>query len=89
MRARPEIEPFSTYVEVYVETADVDRLHEEWRTCGLLAASSGIAPALQDGLGCTPAVRDHERGIEQAISTLETGLRRTPSDPEIADQLGT
>ena len=36
-----------------------------------------------------PAVRDHERDIQQAISTLETGLRRTPSDPEIADQLGT
>jgi len=47
LRASPEIEPFSTHVEVYVETADVDQLHGEWRTCGLLAVSSGIGPAMK------------------------------------------
>jgi hypothetical protein len=47
LRASPEIDPFSNYVEVYVETADVDQLHEEWQTCGLLAVSSGIGPALK------------------------------------------
>ena len=47
LRASPEIEPFSTYVEVYVETADVDQLHEEWRTCGLLRFSSGIGSELK------------------------------------------
>src|SRR5712664_3218027 len=47
LRASPEIELFSNYVEVYVETVDVDQLHEEWRTCGLLAVSSGIGPALK------------------------------------------
>jgi catechol 2,3-dioxygenase-like lactoylglutathione lyase family enzyme len=47
LRASPEIEPFSNYSEVYVETAEVDELHEEWRACGLLAVPSGITPALK------------------------------------------
>lgn len=36
LRASPELEPMRNYAEVYVETAEVDRLHEEWQTCGLL-----------------------------------------------------
>jgi catechol 2,3-dioxygenase-like lactoylglutathione lyase family enzyme len=47
LRASPEIEPFSNYAEVYVETAGVDELHEEWRACGLLAVPSGITPELK------------------------------------------
>ena len=46
LRASPEIEPFGNYSEVYVETADPDRLHEEWRTCGLLAVPGSIGPEL-------------------------------------------
>ena len=52
LRASPEIDPFSNYVEVYVETAEVDQLHEEWQTCGLLAVSSGIGPALKAEVRC-------------------------------------
>ena len=47
LRASPEIEPFSNHSEVYVATAEVDELHEEWRACGLLAVRSGITPALK------------------------------------------
>jgi hypothetical protein len=33
---------------VYVETPEVDRLHEEWRALGLLPVPGGIGPALRD-----------------------------------------
>jgi catechol 2,3-dioxygenase-like lactoylglutathione lyase family enzyme len=48
LRASPEIEPFSNYAEVYVETTEVDRLHEEWQTCGLLAVPGAIDSELRD-----------------------------------------
>jgi catechol 2,3-dioxygenase-like lactoylglutathione lyase family enzyme len=48
LRAAPEIEPFSNYAEVYVETAEVDRLHEEWRPHGLLPVPDAITPELKD-----------------------------------------
>ena len=47
LRASPELEPFSNYSEAYVETAEVDQLHEEWRTCGLLPVAGAIGPALK------------------------------------------
>jgi len=47
LRASPELEPFSTSSEVYVETAEVDALHEEWRTRGLLPVRSSIDEALK------------------------------------------
>jgi catechol 2,3-dioxygenase-like lactoylglutathione lyase family enzyme len=47
LRASREIEPFSNYAEVYVETVEVDRLHEEWQTCGLLPVPGVIAPELE------------------------------------------
>jgi catechol 2,3-dioxygenase-like lactoylglutathione lyase family enzyme len=47
LRASPEIEPFSNYSEVYVETLEVDRLHGEWQTCGLLPVPGAIGPALK------------------------------------------
>jgi catechol 2,3-dioxygenase-like lactoylglutathione lyase family enzyme len=47
LRASPELEPFGNYSEVYVETAEVDRLHEEWRTCGLLPVPGAIGSALK------------------------------------------
>ena len=46
LRASPELEPFGNYSEVYVETSDPDRLHEEWRACGLLAVRGSIGPEL-------------------------------------------
>ncbi len=48
LRASPEIEPFSNYSEVYVETLEVDRLHEEWQSCGLLAVPGAIGPELRE-----------------------------------------
>jgi catechol 2,3-dioxygenase-like lactoylglutathione lyase family enzyme len=49
LRASPELgPPFSSYTEVYVETPDVDRLHEEWRSCGLLPVPGGIGPELKE-----------------------------------------
>jgi len=48
LRASPELEPFGNYSEVYVEMAEVDQLHEEWRTCGLLPVPGAIVPALKD-----------------------------------------
>lgn len=47
LRASPEIEPFSNYAEVYVETPEVDRLHEEWRECGLLPVPGAIDASLK------------------------------------------
>jgi hypothetical protein len=47
LRASPEIEPFGNYSEVYVETACVDQLHEEWRSCGLLPVPGVIGPELE------------------------------------------
>jgi hypothetical protein len=47
LRASPEIEPFSNYSEAYVETLEVDRLHEEWQACGLLAVPGAIGPELK------------------------------------------
>jgi hypothetical protein len=32
---------------VYVETAEVDALHEEWRSCGLLPVPGVIGPELR------------------------------------------
>jgi hypothetical protein len=47
LRASPELEPFGNYSEVYVDTAEVDRLHEEWQTCGLLPVPGFIDLALK------------------------------------------
>ena len=47
LRASPELEPFGNYSEVFVETAEVDRLHREWRTRGLLPVPGVIGPALK------------------------------------------
>jgi len=47
LRAAPEIDPFTNYVEVWVETADPDRLHDEWRPLGLLPVVDGIGPELR------------------------------------------
>ena len=48
LRASPELEdPFANYAEVYVDTAEVDRLHEEWQTCGLLPVPGVIGPELK------------------------------------------
>ena len=48
LRASPEIEPFSNYYsEVYVETAEVDELHEEWGTCGMLPVPGAIGAELK------------------------------------------
>jgi hypothetical protein len=47
LRASPELEPFGNYSEVYVETSEVDQLHEEWQTCGLLPVPGAIVPALK------------------------------------------
>jgi len=47
LRASPEIEPFSNYSEVYVDTAEVDLLHAEWQACGLLPVSGGIDDELR------------------------------------------
>jgi hypothetical protein len=47
LRASPELEPFGNYSEVYVEAAEVDRLHEEWQTSGLLPVPGTIGPELK------------------------------------------
>lgn len=47
LRVSPDIEPFSNYAEVYVQTPDVDRLHEEWRDCGLLPVPGAIDASLK------------------------------------------
>jgi hypothetical protein len=47
LRAAPELEPFSSYSEIYVDTADVDRLHAQWRPLGLLPVRGGIGPDLK------------------------------------------
>jgi hypothetical protein len=46
LRASPELEPFSNYAEVWVETPEPDRLHAEWSGCGLLPVTDGIGPEL-------------------------------------------
>ena len=46
LRASPELEPFSTYSEVWVDAPDPDRLHQEWSACGLLPVVGGIGPEL-------------------------------------------
>ena len=48
LRASPELEPFGNYSEVYVETLEVDQLHAEWGTHGLLPVPGVIGPALKD-----------------------------------------
>src|SRR5438093_12131803 len=52
LRASPELEPFGNYSEVYVETAEVDQLHEEWQRCGLLPVPGAIGPALKAEVRC-------------------------------------
>jgi catechol 2,3-dioxygenase-like lactoylglutathione lyase family enzyme len=47
LRASPEIEPFSSHAEVWVETAAPDPLHEEWRSVGLLPVVGSIGPELR------------------------------------------
>jgi hypothetical protein len=47
LRASPELEPFSNYSEVYVTTVEVDALHAEWRTGGLLPVPGTIGAALK------------------------------------------
>jgi hypothetical protein len=46
LRAAPEVDPFANYREVYVDTAEVDRLHAEWRALGLVPVRDGIGPEL-------------------------------------------
>jgi catechol 2,3-dioxygenase-like lactoylglutathione lyase family enzyme len=47
LRGSPEVEPFSNYAEVYVETSNPDGLHEEWRACGLLPVPGAIDASLK------------------------------------------
>jgi len=47
LRASPELEPFSSYMEVWVEVEEPDRLHEEWVSCGLMPVVGGIGPELR------------------------------------------
>ena len=47
LRASPEIAPFSNHAEVYVDTADPDGLHEEWKALGLLPVPGAIGPELR------------------------------------------
>jgi catechol 2,3-dioxygenase-like lactoylglutathione lyase family enzyme len=47
LRASPEIDPSSSYSEIYLDTAEVDQLHEEWRTLGLLPVRSSIGPEIK------------------------------------------
>jgi hypothetical protein len=47
LRASPELrEP--AYAEVFVETQDVDGLHEEWRACGLVPVPGTIGAGLRE-----------------------------------------
>jgi hypothetical protein len=45
LRASPELRR-PGYAEVFVDARDVDRLHQEWRECGLLPVPGGIGPEL-------------------------------------------
>jgi hypothetical protein len=45
LRASPELSR-PGYAEVFVDAQDVDRLYEEWRTCGLVPVPGGIEPEL-------------------------------------------
>jgi hypothetical protein len=47
LRASPELEPFSSYMEVWVEVEAPDLLHEEWLSCGLLPVVGAIGPELR------------------------------------------
>jgi hypothetical protein len=47
LRSSPELEPFASYSEVFVEAVNVDQLHAEWQTRGLLPVPGFIGPALQ------------------------------------------
>jgi catechol 2,3-dioxygenase-like lactoylglutathione lyase family enzyme len=47
LRRAPEIDPFTNYMEVWVETPDPDRLHDEWQSLGLLPVVDGIGPELR------------------------------------------
>jgi hypothetical protein len=73
LRVSPEIEPFSNYSEVYVETLEVDRLHEEWQACGLLAVPGAIGSELT-----TEVRRRREAG--DPVGLLSQRVEDKPSD---------
>ena len=46
LRRSPEIDPFTNHSALYVETAEVDALHDEWLDRGLWLLSAGITPEI-------------------------------------------
>ena len=47
LRASPELDLFSSYSEIYLDTADVDALHARWMDVGLERVAGYISPKLQ------------------------------------------
>ena len=47
LRASPELDLFSSYSEVYVETASVDELHAEWAALDLMPIRTVVSPDMR------------------------------------------
>lgn len=88
LRASPELKPLGNYAEVYVETAEPDRLHEEWQPYGLLPVPGSIGPELRtevrrrweagDPVGLmSESVEDKPWGVREfGIRDLDNSLYR-------------
>jgi catechol 2,3-dioxygenase-like lactoylglutathione lyase family enzyme len=74
LRASPELTQ-PGYAEVYVETPDVDRLHEEWRGLGLVAVPGVISPELRAEVRRRWDARDPVGLLSQAVEDKPWGVR--------------
>ena len=75
LRASPEHDPFSSYSEIYVETAAVDDLHAEWRALDLIPVRTIVTPDIRAELRRRLAVDDRIGLISDRVRDQPWGAR--------------
>jgi catechol 2,3-dioxygenase-like lactoylglutathione lyase family enzyme len=75
LRASPELDLYSSYSEVYVDTADVDALHAQWQSLGLQPVAGNISPELQAELRRRAQSGDAIGLISERVEDKPWGVR--------------
>ena len=75
LRASPELDLFSSYSEVYVETASVDELHAEWAALDLMPIRTVVSPDMRAELRRRWAAGDPVGLISEYVRDQPWGVR--------------
>jgi catechol 2,3-dioxygenase-like lactoylglutathione lyase family enzyme len=75
LRASPELDLYSSYSEIYLDTADVDALHAGWADVGLQRVVGYITPELQAELRRRAEAGEAVGLISDAVSDKPWGVR--------------